>query len=298
MRRRDLNDFVAFVAVAEEQSFTRAAAKLGMSTSALSQAIKNLEGRLGQALLIRTTRSVAPSEAGEQLLLVLQPAFDDIDNELLRLRDGQGRASGAIRITTFKYAAVTILAAKLPAFMAAHPGISVEVSVNAAPVDIVAERFSAGIRFGDDVDRDMVAARVGPDVRTVVVASPVYLAGRQRPLTPDDLTNHSCIGLRMPGTGGLHPWTFESDGVPTQRRIDARYVVDDSDLVLLAALAGQGLAFRLEDQVAEHVRDGRLVRLLDDWNSTTMGLHIYYPSRLQAQPALRALVEGLRHTTA
>ena len=298
MRRNDLNDFVAFVAVAEQRSFTRAAAKLGMSPSALSQAIKNLEQRLGQPLLMRTTRSVAPSDAGESLLHVLRPAFDEIDAELLRLRDGRGRPAGALRLTTFKYAAVTVLAARLPAFLQSHPGISVEVAVDTAPVDIVARRFSAGIRFGSDVDRDMVAVRVGPDVRTAVVASPAYLADHPAPASPDDLAGHACIGLRIPESGGLHPWTFERDGVRTQNRIDSRYVVDDSDLVMLAALAGQGIAYRLEDQVAEHVQAGRLVRLLDMWSSTTTGLHIYYPSRLQAQPALRALVAWLRHPSA
>ena len=295
MKRNDLNDFVAFAAVAEERSFTRAAAKLGMSPSALSQAIKNLEARFGQALLFRSTRSVAPSEAGESLLRVLRPAFDEIDSEVLRLRDGQGRPTGAIRITTFKYAAVTLLAAKLPSFMEAYPEIRVEVSVDAAPVDIVAGRFSAGIRFGNDVDRDMVAVRVGPDVRTVVVASPSYLEKCGPPASPADLTRHACIGRRMAGSGGLHAWAFEKDGVKTEHRIEARLVVDDSDMVRLAALAGQGLAYSLEDQVAEDVREGRLVRLLDGWNSTTMGLHIYYPSRLQAQPALRALIADLRY---
>lgn len=212
----------------------------------------------------------------------------------MRLRDALGRPAGALRITTFKYAASTVLVPMLPAFLEAHPGIDIEISVDAKPVDIVAKEFSAGIRFGCDVDRDMVSIRVAPDVRNVVVAAPSYLARRGKPSSPDDLDNHDCIGLRMPGSGGLHNWVFERSGERLSRHIAARVVVDDSDLVLEAALAGQGCAYRLAPQVSEHIREGRLIPLLVDWSATTQGLHIYHPAQQQISPALRVLIDALR----
>ena len=220
MKRDELNDMAAFVAVADERSFTRAASKLGMSPSALSHAIKSLETRLGLRLLARTTRSVAPTEAGEGLLRALRPAFGDIEAELSRLNRFREKPSGTVRLTTFKHAAVAVVWPALPAFLDAYPDVRVELAIDDGLTDIVAGRFDAGIRFGEQVDKDMIAVRVGPDVRTAIVATPGYFVKYPPPQTPQDLGRHRCINYRLATAGGLLPWEFEKDGRRLQVRVD------------------------------------------------------------------------------
>ena len=293
MRREEWNDLAAFMAVADAGGFTRAAASLGISPSALSHALKALEGRLGVRLLARTTRSVAPTEAGERLLRTLRPAFAEVGAELVALAGLRDKPAGTLRLTTSKHAATAILAPMLPGFLTAFPDIRVEVSVDAGLVDIVAGRFDAGLRFGEKVAGDMVAVRVGPVVRSVVVGSPAYFARRGLPVTPDDLADHSCINYRLP-TKGLYPWEFDRAGLSFQLRVEGRLVLNDADLVLGAALAGQGLAQLFEDQVADHVAAGRLRAVLADWRWTEPGYCLYYANRRQIQPVLAAFIDALR----
>lgn len=294
MKRDELNDLAAFVAVADEESFTRAAARLGMSPSALSHAMKGLEGRLGLRLLARTTRSVRATEAGERLLGTLRPALAEIGAGLAALGAMRDQPAGTVRITAFRYAAVAVLWPALPAFLEAYPDVRVELTIDDGLTDIVAGRYDAGVRFGERVDKDMVAVRVGPDIRTAVVASPAYLARQPPPATPRDLAAHRCINYRYATGGDLYLWEFEEDGRAFQVRVDGPLVVNDGDLILAAALAGQGIGYLFEDQVADHVAAGRLVRVLTAWCVTFPGCHLYYPSRRQTSPALAALVEALR----
>ena len=298
MKRDELNDLAAFVAVADAMSFTRAASGLGMSPSALSHAMRALETRLGVRLLARTTRSVSTTEAGERLLRTLRPAFEDIGAGLAALGDARDRPAGTVRITTFRRAATTVLWPVLPGLLDAHPDIRVEVTIDDDLVDIVAGRYDAGIRFGEKVDRDMIAVRIGPDLRAAVVASPAYLAGRAAPRTPRDLAGHRCINYRFVAAGGLYAWEFEENGRPFQVRVDGPLVFNDGDLILAAALAGQGIAYSFEDQVADHVAAGRLVRLLAEWCPPGPGYYLYYPSRRQTPPALAVLVDALRAAAA
>ncbi len=298
MKRDALNDLAAFVTVADTRSFTRAASKLGLSPSALSHAMKGLETRLGLRLLARTTRSVAPTEAGEGLLRTLRPAFADIEAELTRLGGLREQPSGTVRLTTFKYAATSVLWPALPAFLDAHPQVRVEITIDDGLTDIVASRYDAGVRFGEQVAKDMVAVRVGPDVRTAIVATPAYFAKHPAPVTPRDLERHRCINYRLATAGGLLPWAFEKDGRPLQVRVDGPLVFNDADLIAAAVLSGQGIAYTLEDQVRDHVAAGRLVRVLEDWSPSFPGCHLYYPSRRQMAPALAALVTALRLRTA
>ena len=294
MRRGDLNDLSAFAAVAKARSFSRAAAELGMSPSALSHALRGLEARLGVRLLARTTRSVAPTEAGERLLASLAPALAEIADGLAHLADEGDRIAGPLRITTFAYAAKTVLERKLPAFLLRHPDVTVEVSVDSGLTDIVAGGFDAGIRFGGTVAKDMIAVRVGPDLRTVVVGTPDYFRRRPAPHTPADLSAHDCIGYRLTTRGGLLRWEFERDGRPVNVRTSGSLVVNDGDLAMAAVRAGAGLGYALEDQVAEDLRAGRLVQVLAAWCPPFPGCHLYHPSRRQTPPALKALIAALR----
>lgn len=294
MKRDELNDLAAFVAVADATSFTRAASRLGMSPSALSHAMKALEGRLGVRLLARTTRSVRPTEAGERLLRTLRPALEDIGAGLTALGGLRDKPVGTVRITTFKHAATSVVWPVLPAFLTAHPGIRVEMTIDDGLTDIVASRYDAGIRFGEKVAKDMIAVRVGPDVRAAVVGSPGYLADHPVPRAPQDLAGHRCINYRFATAGGLYLWEFERGGRPLQLRVDGPLVLNDGDLILAAALAGQGIAYLFEDQVADHVAAGRLIRVLAEWCPPFPGYHLYYPSRRQTPPALAALVDALR----
>lgn len=293
MKRGDLDDLAAFATVARTRSFTRAAAEMDLSPSALSHAIRSLEKRLGVVLLARTTRSVAPTAAGKRLLRSLDPALAEVAEGLAALADWRGAPSGALRITTFHYAARTILAPRLPVFLLEHPDISVEVIVDDRLVDIVADGFDAGIRLGETVDSDMVAVRLEPDLRALVVGTPGYFERYGRPEAPRDLEGHICINYRLVGGGGLLPWEFERDGREVNIRAKGQLIVNDGVLAAAAARAGAGLGILMEHEVADEIADGRLVQVLDEWCPSFPGCHLYYPSR-QVTPALRALVDALR----
>jgi DNA-binding transcriptional LysR family regulator len=296
MRRDDLVDLNAFLAVAAERSFTRAAARLGTSQSALSHAVRRLETRLGVRLLARTTRSVSPTEAGDRLLETLRPAFDEIDAELAGLSELRDKPAGNIRITTGDHAAETILWPALAGLLADFPDIRVELVLDIGFTDIIAQRFDAGVRLGESVARDMIAVRIGPDMRMAVVAAPSYLARKKKlPSTPQDLADHDCINLRMPTLGGLYAWEFEKGGRELRVRVEGQLVFNDVRLIRRAAIDGFGLAYLFEDQVEPDIAAGRLVRLLDDWCDPFPGYHLYYPSRRQQSPAFALLVEALRY---
>ncbi|MFS2150963.1 LysR family transcriptional regulator [Rhizobium sp. Rhizsp42] len=293
MERGTLNDLLAFAAVARERSFTRAAAILGMSPSALSHAMRGLEERLGVRLLARTTRSVAPTEAGERLLQSLNPALSGIEGGLEALAEWRDNPSGTVRITTFAYAARMVLVPKLPAFLLAHPDINVEVIIQDGLTDIVAAGFDAGIRLGETVAKDMIAVRVGPELRTVVVGTPSYFARIPPPETPYDLERHACIGYRLTTSGGLLPWEFEKDGKEIKIRTSGPLIVNDGELPAAAVRAGVGLGYMMEHDVADEIASGALVQVLDDWCPPFPGFHLYHPSRRQSPPALRALIAAL-----
>lgn len=294
MERRELNDLMAFAAVARERSFTRAAATLGMSASALSHAMRGLEERLGVRLLARTTRSVAPTEAGENLLRSLAPALAQIEQGLEGLGQWRQTAAGTVRVTTFAYAAQTVLEPKLPNFLLAHPDVHVEVSIDNALTDIVAEGFDAGIRFGETVEKDMIAVRVGPDLRTIVVATPDYFARHPKPETPADLEHHACIGYRLKTSGGMLPWEFARDGRELSVRTRGPLVVNEGPLAAAAVRAGAGVGYMMEHEVADDLAAGRLVQVLAEWCPLFPGCHLYHPSRRQTPPALRALIDALK----
>lgn len=294
MTRDDLSGLLAFVAVAEARSFTRAGSQLGMSASALSHAMRGLEERLGLRLLARTTRSVATTEIGEKLLQTLRPAFAEIEAELASLNRLRDRPVGTVRITTSKHAASSVLWPVLPDLLRTHPDIRVELTVDETLTDIVAGRFDAGVRFGEKVARDMIAVRIGTVVRSAVVGSPAYFADHPPPATPQDLAGHRCISYRLGTAGMIFPWEFEADGRSFEVRVEGSLVFNDGDLVLEAALAGQGIAYLIEDQVAAHVAAGRLTQILPEWCWTAPGYYLYYPSRRQMTPALAAVVAALR----
>ena len=294
MRREDLGDLTTFLVVAEERSFTRAAARLGSSQSAVSQTVRRLEASLGLGLLTRTTRSVAPTLAGERLLANLRPAFDEIDSQLAAVTELRDKPAGAIRITTSQHAADAILWPALERLLPDYPDVSVELSIDTGFRDIVADRFDAGVRLGEQVDKDMIAVRIGPDLRMAVVATPAYFERHGRPSAPHDLTDHNCINLRFPTLGGLYVWEFEKDGRELHVRVGGQLIFNETRLILKAACAGLGLAFVLEDHVREPLADGRLVRVLEDWCPPFSGYHLYYPSRRQPAPAFALLVEALK----
>ncbi|WP_293878413.1 MULTISPECIES: LysR family transcriptional regulator [unclassified Sphingomonas] len=294
MRREDLGSLTMFLAVAEERSFTRAARRLDVSQSALSHAMRRLEARLGLRLLTRTTRSVAPTVAGERLIETLRPAFDEIENKLASLTELRERPAGTIRITTSKHAAYTILWPVIARLTAENPDIQVELSIDAGLTDIVAERFDAGVRLGERLEKDMIAVRIGPKLRMAAAASPDYLARHGVPRTPGDLAHHVCINLRFVTAGSLYVWEFEKDGRELKVKVEGQLVLNDVDLAVEAAVAGRGIAFMLEDHVAPRIADGSLVRVLDDWCEPFDGHYIYYPSRRQPSPAFSLLLEALR----
>ncbi|WP_428487779.1 LysR family transcriptional regulator [Rhodopila sp.] len=295
MPRTDLNDIVAFLAVARERSFTRAAAQLGVSQSALSQTIRGLEARLGLRLLTRTTRSVSPTEAGERLLQAAGPRLEEIDVELTALSALRDKPSGTIRITAHDHAVRAVLWPALERLLPDNPNIKVEVVIDYGLTNIVAERFDAGIRTGEMVANDMVAVRIGPDLRSAVVGAPAYLAKWGRPETPQDLTSHACINLRLPTLGGLYAWEFEKGGRALRIRVEGQLTFNATAPMLDAALAGFGLAYLPEDSVQAHLANGQLVRVLADWCPPYPGYHLYYPSRRQPTPAFALLVDALRH---
>ena len=294
MRGSELGDLLAFVAVAEERSFTRAAAKLGVSQSALSYTVRRLETRLGVRLLNRTTRSVAPTEGGERLLRTLRPAFDQIDTELDALGDLREKPAGTIRITASDHAANSILWPAIAQLLPSYPDLKVEIDVDYGLRDIVAERYDAGVRLGEQVAKDMIAVRIGPDLRLAIVAAPSYFAARPEPKSPQDLVHHNCINFRQPSAGGLYAWEFEKRGRELRVRVDGQLVFNGAYQVLNAARGGFGLACILEDMVQADLAEGRLKRVLGDWCAPFSGYHLYYPSRRQPSPAFALLVSALR----
>ena len=295
MASENFNDLAAFVAVAKERSFTRAAAKLGVSQSALSQTIRGLEERLGLRLLTRTTRSVAPSEAGERLLRTVAPNFEQITAELAALSELRETPAGTVRITAGEHPAISILQPALKRFLPNHPDVNVEIIIDYGLTDIVAEGYDAGVRMGEQVAKDMIAVRIGPDLRMAMVGSPAYFERHPPPQTPQDLTAHNCINMRLPTYGGLFPWGLERDGHEVKVRGDGQLVFNSLAMRLLSALDGLGIARMPEDQVLPYIKDGRLVRVLEEWCPPFPGYHLYYPSRKHSSPALTLLVETLRY---
>ena len=295
MPRETFDDLLAFLAVARAGSFTGAAAELGVSQSALSHAVRGLETRLGVRLLSRTTRSVSPTVAGERLLHSVGPRFEEIAAELAAIRDLRDKPAGTIRITTAGHAAETILWPKLSKVLPNYPDIKVEISVDYGLIDIVAQRYDAGVRIGEQIEKDMIAVPIGPDMRMAVVGSPRYFAKRSRPMTPQDLAEHDCINMRLPTRGELLIWEFERNGRAVNVRVDGQWIFSGSQPMLTAALAGCGLAYLPEDLVLEHIAGRRLVRVLDDWCEPFTGYHLYYPSRRQSSRAFSVVAEALRH---
>jgi DNA-binding transcriptional LysR family regulator len=295
MQRGNLDDLLAFLAVGRERSFTKAAAKLGVSQSALSHTVRGLEERLGVRLLTRTTRSVAPTEAGERLLHNLGPRFEEIDAELVALSELREKPTGTIRITATDYAANTILWPKLTKFLRRYPDIKVEIIIDYGLTDIVAQRFDAGVRSGEQVAKDMIAVRIGPDLRMAVVGAPSYFRKRPEPRKPQDLIGHNCINLRLTTHGGLYAWEFEKGGRELKVRVEGQLVFNGSFQMLNAALAGFGLAYVPEGLAQPHIARGRLKRVLEDWCPPYSGHHLYYPSRRQPTPAFALLVDTLRY---
>lgn len=295
MVRQPVNDLLAFLAVARERSFTRAAAQLGVSQSALSHTIRGLEERLGLRLLSRTTRSVAPTQAGERLIRTVGPRLEEIDAELAALTELREMPAGTIRITTGEHAAEAVIWPVLARLLPRYPDIKVEVIVDYGLTDIVAERYDAGVRLGEQVAKDMIAVRIGPDFRMAVVGAPEYFAARPAPKKPQDLAGHEGINIRLPTYGGIYAWEFEKRGRALKVRVEGQLVFNNTALRLEAALAGLGLAYLPEDQVRAQLYDGRLIRVLADWCPPFSGYHLYYPSRRQPTPAFAVLVDALRY---
>jgi DNA-binding transcriptional LysR family regulator len=295
MQRGSLDDLQAFVAVGREKSFTKAAAKLGVSQSALSQTIRQLEERLGVRLLTRTTRSVSPTEAGERLLQTVAPRFEEIDAELRAVRELREKPAGTIRITATEYATDTVLLPKLAKLLREYPDIHVEIIVDYGLRDIVAERYDAGVRSGEQVARDMIAVRISPDVRMAVVGTPSYFKTRSEPKKPQDLMGHNCINLRLPTHGNVYAWEFEKGSRELKARVEGQLTFNGTAQLLNAALAGFGLAYVPEGMVQEHIAKGRLKRVLADWCPPYSGYHLFYPSRRQSSAAFALLVDALRY---
>jgi len=295
MATESYDQLAIFAAVAQERSFTRAAAKLGMSQPALSRAMRQLEERLGVRLLARTTRSVAPTEAGEHLLRVVAPRFEEIDSELGLLSEFRDKPAGKLRLTAGEHAAITILQPVLATLLPDNPDLSIEVIVDYGLTDIVAEGYDAGVRLGQQVAKDMIAMRIGPDMRMAVVGSPAYFARHPQPVIPRDLMQHNCINIRMPTYGGIFPWEFEKNGEELKVRVEGQLVFNNTAMRLGAALQGLGLAYMAEDLVQAHVAEGRLIRVLEDWCEPFSGYHLYYPSRRQSSPAFTLLRDALRY---
>lgn len=295
MLRENANDLLAFLAVAQERSFTKAAAKLGVSQSALSHTIRSLEARLGLRLLTRTTRSVSPTEAGRHLVETIGPHFDQVEIQLAALSDLRDKPTGTIRINAMDHALEFILRPVLKTFLPKYPDISVEVCCDYSFVDIAAQGFDAGVRLGEDVAQGMIATRIGPDMRMLVVGSPAYFADRPRPSTPRDLTKHRCNNLRLPTNGGLYAWEFQKGEESLNVRVSGQVTYNGAYQLLNAALDGFGLSYIPEDIVAPYIAAGDLVQVLDDWCAPFVGFHLYYPSRRQTSPAFALLLDALRY---
>ncbi|MBS9478159.1 LysR family transcriptional regulator [Ancylobacter radicis] len=297
MARENINDLLAFIAVARERSFTRAASRMGVSQSALSHTIRQLEARLGVRLLTRTTRAVSPTEAGERLLQGIGPHFDEIEAQVDALNDLRDTPAGTIRISASDYAISSTLWPKLQKFLPRYPDIKVELMLDNGLTDIVTERYDAGVRMGEQLAKDMISARIGPDFRFAVVGTPAYFAEHPAPVHPQDLVQHRCINYRFQTSGGLWAWEFEKDGRELKIRVDGQLAFNNIFHVLDAALAGAGLAFVPEEIARDHIRAGQLLRVLEDWCAFWDGFYLYYPSRRQSSPAFVALLDALRHRT-
>jgi DNA-binding transcriptional LysR family regulator len=295
MQRASLDDLRALVAIGRERSFTRAAATLGVSQSALSQTVRQLEARLGIRLLTRTTRSVSPTEAGERLLQIVGSRFEEIDAELEALTALREKPAGTVRITAGDHAVKSIIWPKLQKFLPTYPDIKVEIVIDYGLIDIVAERYDAGVRWGEQVAKDMIAVRIGPNIRFAVVGAKSYFAKRALPRTPQDLIDHNCVNLRLPTYGGTYAWEFEKDGRELKVRVEGQLVFNGIFQVLDAAVAGLGLGFVPEDIAQPHLAKGRLKRVLEEWCPPWSGYHLYYPHRRQSSPAFALLVGALRH---
>jgi DNA-binding transcriptional LysR family regulator len=295
MQRTNLNDLVAFLTVARERSFTRAAAKLGFSQSSLSHLIRDLETRLGIRLLTRTTRSVSPTDAGERLLKTVGPRLEEVESELNSLRELRDAPSGTIRVSSTDYATDTILWPRLMPFLRRYPDIKVELITDYGLTDIVAERFDAGVRAGEQVAKDMIAVRIGPDISMAVVGAPSYFRKRPEPKVPQDLLHHSCVNLRLPTHGGLYAWEFEKANREIRVRVDGQLTFNGTPQMLNAALSGFGLAYLPEDLAQPYLDKRRLKRVLEDWCQPCAGYHLYYPSRRQPSAAFALMVDALRY---
>ncbi|OHV88726.1 LysR family transcriptional regulator [Mesorhizobium sp. ORS 3428] len=295
MQREDMKDLLWFVAVARERSFTKAAAELGTSQSTLSHTIKQLEARLGVRLLTRTTRSVAPTEAGERLYQSLAPRFEEIEADLAGLVAFRDKPSGTVRITLSDHALQTTVWPKLEPVLSEYPDLRVELYSDNGMRNIVEERFDAGVRLGESVDRDMIAVRIGPDWRLVAVASPDYFSRHPAPRTPQDLVGHCCINLRQTAAGGLYAWEFEKKGREVRVRVDGQLTFNSTLPMIDAALSGYGICYVPENLVTRHLAEGRLTLALDDWSLPFPGYHLYYPSRRQLSRAMAVVIDALRH---
>jgi DNA-binding transcriptional LysR family regulator len=295
MARANINDLIAFLAVARERNFTRAAAQLGVSQSALSHTVRGLEERLGLRLLTRTTRSVAPTQAGERLLRNIGPRLEEIEAELDAITELREKPAGTIRITATENATETILLPKLAPLLREYADIKVEIIIDYGLADIVARRFDAGVRSGEQVAKDMIAVRIGPDMRMAVVGAPSYFRRCPEPKTPHDLVGHNCINLRLPSHGGLYAWEFEKNGRELNVRVEGQFILNSTGQMLSAALAGSGLAYLPESMAQPYLTKGRLKRVLQEWCLPYSGYHLFYPSRRQPSAVFALVVEALRH---
>jgi DNA-binding transcriptional LysR family regulator len=295
MPQENFNDLVAFLMVAREESFTKAAVKLGVSQSALSQTVRGLEERLGIRLLTRTTRRVSPTAAGERLLKTARPRFEEIQAELAALTEMRDKPAGTVRITAGEHAAISVLAPALDRFLPDNPDVKVEITVDYGLTDIVAERYDAGVRLGEQVAKDMIAIKIGPEMRMAVVGAPSYFRLNPWPEVPEDLTRHNCIQIRMPTHGNILSWEFEKDGHELKVRAEGQLVFNNIAMRLDAVKRGLGLAYMPEDQVSEQIERGELVRVLEDWCAPFPGYHLYYPNRRHASPAFALVVDALRY---
>lgn len=293
--RENVSDLLAFLAVARERSFTKAAAQLGVSQSALSHTIRGLEERLGMRLLTRTTRSVSPTAAGERLLRNVGPRFEEIETELAALNEMRAKPAGTIRISATEHAATTVLWPKLKKLLQEYSDIQLEILIEQSLTDIVAARYDAGVRLGEQIAKDMIAMRIGPEMRMAVVGAPAYFAKRPKPTHPQDLTDHNCLNLRLPTSGGLYSWEFAKGQRKMNVRVDGQLAFNNAGMILNAALEGFGLACLLEDFVRPAIKEGALVRVLSDWCPPFPGYHLYYPSRRQLTPAFALVVQALRY---
>jgi DNA-binding transcriptional LysR family regulator len=295
MARENFNDLQAFLAVARSRSFTRAAAQLGVSPSALSHAMRGLEERLGIRLLTRTTRSVSPTEAGERLLRTVGPRFEEIEAEIAALNELRRKPAGTIRITAGDHSVTTVLWPKLAKVLSRYPDVKVEINAEGGLIDIAAQGYDAGVRLGEQVARDMVSVRISPDIRFAVVGAKSYFSKHPPPHTPQDLVTHSCINLRLPTYGGLWAWDFERDGRELKVRVDGQLTFNSIFQVRDAVIEGYGLAYIPEDLARPYLSKGQLVWVLQEWSPPWTGYHLYYPSRRQSSPAFALIVDALRH---